>query len=839
MDIVFNPKVIITRKLVDELYVGFEHFFPDSGSFINSQIANWKTRQEFIDYIKTITGVDISKYSLKEIKEVEAKFEEKLSELDKQEKTTQNEEQSAISEEELKHREASKAEADKSAKEAVEKALEQKRKIIVSTNEKLKTVSLTPQEKEKIFKLAQAIKTDQGTAQKIIEEKIQSSVDKSSIDVKENISPTVIKKTTSDVIEKIKPFSEYKKAEDIPSAIPTINTASPIIAITNPNDPELIKIIPSREIREQLTQNASNVALAIDAERKLNSIITAPLFENSDNLSTLFYPDGITNFQVSSSQDPGYTDENSVELDIKNIYDQGKDIWDIWQKIANKTTTVDEVISSTTSIVPSYSISTSTATVNTATSMAVATLPSTIGAITVGAAGFGMSTLSTWALATQTRLLTGQGIAGLITSGGIESLAMSSSGVMANTLINIELGNVAFRMINFSQGAKSLYTAGLVVQGKGAIGLALAKVPGAALPGTFAINATGQITTKALPAVLSKVFGFLASVGPVVGTLIGTGVGWVVGKIIEKIPWDKVKKAMPYVAGLLVGIPGLLIGGPTVGILLGLGTTAGILATGGALTLGGLATGIGGFFAALGGAVFATIGLPVLITILSFPVLIALILFIINSGAYVVPYSSERSIPPGVGGLVSNCIQSEMTGVDITNELASRIRSGSVNLLPNTVWGRRDGICITPTMIIVHWSAGPNDDPAGNQKTYNMLVQRGLSCQLATDTDDTILMEKFFEKQVEFPACAGEWNTYSINNEVAGTYFTNSPPPPNTNELELAYDATCKIMSQYDIPWSQIYGHYQVPNSGGKIDPGKEFLEQVFIPEIKRRCPNG
>jgi hypothetical protein len=72
---------------------------------------------------------------------------------------------------------------------------------------------------------------------------------------------------------------------------------------------------------------------------------------------------------------------------------------------------------------------------------------------------------------------------------------------------------------------------------------------------------------------------------------------------------------------------------------------------------------------------------------------------------------------------------------------------------------------------------------------------------------------------------------------MAGSYFTISPPPPNLEELELTYNVTCAVMDQYNIPWSQIYGHYQVPNSG-KIDPGKDFLERVFIPEIRRRCPN-
>ena len=185
--------------------------------------------------------------------------------------------------------------------------------------------------------------------------------------------------------------------------------------------------------------------------------------------------------------------------------------------------------------------------------------------------------------------------------------------------------------------------------------------------------------------------------------------------------------------------------------------------------------------------------------------------------------------PPTPGGCSG-------VGEPITTNLAARITNGSVRLLPENV--RRHDTCITPTMLIMHWSAGANDDPNGNTRTYDTLVRRGLSCQLGTDINGTELWQEFYNQHVEIPVCAGEWNTYSINNEIAGVWFTDSPPPPNLQQLEYAYDATCEIMSQYSIPWCQIYGHFDVPNNGGKIDPGPEFLYNLFVPEIRNRCPN-
>ena len=72
---------------------------------------------------------------------------------------------------------------------------------------------------------------------------------------------------------------------------------------------------------------------------------------------------------------------------------------------------------------------------------------------------------------------------------------------------------------------------------------------------------------------------------------------------------------------------------------------------------------------------------------------------------------------------------------------------------------------------------------------------------------------------------------------MAGTGFTSPPPPPNSEELARAINATCVLMQQYNIPWTQIFGHYQVPGMQGiKDDPGEAFLQDVFIPKVKDKC---
>lgn len=161
--------------------------------------------------------------------------------------------------------------------------------------------------------------------------------------------------------------------------------------------------------------------------------------------------------------------------------------------------------------------------------------------------------------------------------------------------------------------------------------------------GAVAGGVAKQVVTKA---VVSKI---TTAIGTTVGGPVGTAVGAVVGWVADKIPWDKVKKwslaaigILTAGVGLILGIPGVLALGAGIGIFGGLGALG--------VTPAVVGSGVVGLLGAIGGATLGAIGPPILATLIGFPVVVALILFIINSGAYVVPPSpmSVNVFGPGV-----------------------------------------------------------------------------------------------------------------------------------------------------------------------------------------------
>jgi hypothetical protein len=115
----------------------------------------------------------------------------------------------------------------------------------------------------------------------------------------------------------------------------------------------------------------------------------------------------------------------------------------------------------------------------------------------------------------------------------------------------------------------------------------------------------------------------------------------VVPKIINWIK-DKVGKFGKYAIAGVGALFGGLIGGVGGAVIGGLGTygittflTGGVPALQSSLSVFG--AGLANFVGALGSAFIGEVGIPILTTLLVFPVVVALILFIINAGAYLVP----------------------------------------------------------------------------------------------------------------------------------------------------------------------------------------------------------
>jgi hypothetical protein len=160
--------------------------------------------------------------------------------------------------------------------------------------------------------------------------------------------------------------------------------------------------------------------------------------------------------------------------------------------------------------------------------------------------------------------------------------------------------------------------------------------------GIVAVGVAGGATTGA------GIGAILGSIVPGIGTVIVAAIGALVSWIATKIPWKKV-------GPILLGIGAFFIAGPVAGIVAGVGSFILIAGVGGVISAGAVGSGIAGFFGALGAATITAIGTPVLVTLLVFPVAVALILFIINSGAYVVP--------PGMsGGTVNIACNSTQNG---------------------------------------------------------------------------------------------------------------------------------------------------------------------------------
>ncbi len=172
-----------------------------------------------------------------------------------------------------------------------------------------------------------------------------------------------------------------------------------------------------------------------------------------------------------------------------------------------------------------------------------------------------------------------------------------------------------------------------------AAGTAIGEAAGVAA-GTAAATATGTAAGVSAGAAAG-------SVAPIVGTAIGAIVGFVAGKLLPKVlSWLKRNKStavilasLPLATGVFIGsIPLILFG-----TVFAIGFTAATVG-GASLLTGGVGGFFGGIFNGFFGLVLKSIAIPFIVSILGLAVSIALIMFIINSGAYIVPPHTSTAI---------------------------------------------------------------------------------------------------------------------------------------------------------------------------------------------------
>jgi len=163
--------------------------------------------------------------------------------------------------------------------------------------------------------------------------------------------------------------------------------------------------------------------------------------------------------------------------------------------------------------------------------------------------------------------------------------------------------------------------------------------------GFLAQQATNKVVAKAAGSVVAKV-GAKTAISKLTATLgslggpVAKALSWVGGEVLSRINSKTVKKW----SGLILGGLAFGISLPFLGLQAAAGTgllttiiSAGFGGGVGGITIAGIGAGMGSFFSAFGGLVMESVLLPTLLILLVFPFVVALILFIINSGAYVVP----------------------------------------------------------------------------------------------------------------------------------------------------------------------------------------------------------
>lgn len=635
-----NETTSINERNLKELLDAFEHYFPTDTVYVSDKPFksfygdyNWRSRKDFIDFIKRLTGVEIkNEKDIANIKLAQNKLVKLADESSKEKLTESNEPDKWTREAQEAERQKREAEIEKTKTEAqkqVERSIKTKQEVF----EKQQKYQKIKEEFDKRIEKQKEIQTKlegKKIYAKVIPPEPEEANDSTKKFIKEaKKHPHSFRKDLSSKLEEqitVSSFAKDLSKEEVQiiadkvsnDTISAIN--NPVAQVENAYQTAILNSIPKNDIIsktisdksiQDFLNNASTEISFINNKDVLSRNILASFNENL--ASGVFGPDPQKiNVLFFSKQEVGIThtvDLQQLNSGYGNFLNEQSQLFD------------------------------------------------RIG-------GFGQDELKGFLLGQARTFLDGQ-IAKLPADSFVSGFYNSSFGQQILNFAGLTeytpLGGSS--LISFAQqipGATPIFewigntlginfTVGATTPVAEIAGTAVAATETSVTVAGSTTVATGVAATEAGTALAS---GAVAGISGAAGTaggatagaamgsavpVIGTIVGAIVGFVASKIPWDKIGKFLKEWGGV-IGV-GLLLGG-------GLLTSVPLMATGSLFLIAGLGAArspalfLAGILIALKAILkppVLQIGKSLIIIFVVIPIIVALFMFIINSGAYVVP----------------------------------------------------------------------------------------------------------------------------------------------------------------------------------------------------------
>lgn len=584
-------KVKITIDQLHEYYEGFDHFLPEGKPSINAPFRNWKNLKDFEEDVESHTGVDIKSESRKSIKDSQQILESLVS----------GEVAGNVPSKSL--RESQAAEAEKS-KEAHDQAVR---------NAKVDVERMIEKQKELHERL---VKTKPRIYAKIEDPKIEVSENTRS-KIKQ-LKDANIPQLTQGIEDSLKSFKGQVSDEEIHllaynAAVKGVEAAnyinknldearqSAILEAVSKNEEVLQKVIGDKTSVNGI-QNASS---ELSVFQKLQTVGPKSIWKNFDKeMADALFPSSVS-FKVSLSETqlPGYSTTIAPEGLIQGYSTFLSSNAEFFGRLVDLPIDKfkEELMSKATTWLS-------------------------------GQVASNFPELASFIASPETQTL-------------MASLGIGTVEIPVSTL-GFAIPETSLPVVNFlSSGYGITFTAGGAVTGAALATSTAATAQSIALTG--GIMASEAFLGGAGGAAAGAAAGAATGPGAVVAVPLLAAAGAIFGKV-AKDSFSKIQRFLREnnLSDLVLAIPAAALVGGFFGIPLGIGAgllTYGVSAfAGGGLSaiqagLSGFGSGVVAFIDVLWGTFLAGIAGPIIGFLIGFPIFVAIVLLIINSGAYVVP----------------------------------------------------------------------------------------------------------------------------------------------------------------------------------------------------------